>query len=532
MPRGRHRAQLGDSWVVEGSEDEVNYEPGEEDLPTRTTRRHTRASNRSPEPEFVMPPLDPDTLEASWADNSSRSTRFRKRVNGDGIKVRRGPRQDRTPEKSPRLEAATPRSSVSSAGHTSSSPNATSDTNTSQDFFDAAIRHTGVMLSYALEVLGGALRILKTPVSILLAVYLLLGAGTLLQTLVTKSLYASLSPICRLPGTALLSLPFCPPPGTNAGENRPGSAEFDQLMTVQAKFDEVLEKSADGVSLPMDMKRGEASIRDLRQLVRYSQLQAKNELVLEFDGFIETARIASYDLQKFNSHVGRSVDSVIATTKWTTRVLDHIQLQDSGRGAISAFVNDKLLAPFQPTKFTERTVLDQYIKHTQIIEEEINTLIGEAQALLHVLNNLENRLEVIQGITTRDNVDVSAKREEVLAQLWTMVGGNRGKLSKMDRQIGLLHQVNVYQKQAFAHVAATLTRLQKMGADLENLRERVGAPELLQDRNIPLSVHIHQIELCVERLEQGRRNARKLEDAHIKENLERGKVDDSNLIGS
>lgn len=46
-------------------------------------------------------------------------------------------------------------------------------------------------------------------------------------------------------------------------------------MKVQAKFEEVLESSADSVALPLDMKRGEASIRDLRQLVRYSSLRAK-----------------------------------------------------------------------------------------------------------------------------------------------------------------------------------------------------------------------------------------------------------------
>ena len=40
-------------------------------------------------------------------------------------------------------------------------------------------------------------------------------------------------------------------------------------------------------------------------LVASADFVIRNELVLEFDGFIETARIASYDLQKFNSHVGR-----------------------------------------------------------------------------------------------------------------------------------------------------------------------------------------------------------------------------------
>jgi hypothetical protein len=39
------------------------------------------------------------------------------------------------------------------------------------------------------------------------------------------------------------------------GEQTP-PVEFDQLMTVQSKFEEVLEESAGGVSLPLDMKEG------------------------------------------------------------------------------------------------------------------------------------------------------------------------------------------------------------------------------------------------------------------------------------
>ncbi len=57
--------------------------------------------------------------------------------------------------------------------------------------------------------------------------------------------------------------------------------EFDGLMDVQDHFEQVLEKSARGVSLPMEMKRSEQSIRDLRTIVRYSNLQSKEELVLE-----------------------------------------------------------------------------------------------------------------------------------------------------------------------------------------------------------------------------------------------------------
>lgn len=256
----------------------------------------------------------------------------------------------------------------------------------------------------------------------------------------------------------------------------------------------------------------------------------RNELVLEFDGFIETARIASYDLQKFNSHVGRAVDSVIATTRWTTRVLDGIQERDASIGSMNAFINDKLLAPFQPVKFTENILLDQYIQHTRIVEEEILKLIQEAQAILMVLTNLEDRLEVIQGIAIRETTSKITMKDEILSELWTMVGGNKGKLNKMARQLDLLKQVAIYRKTAYAHVSGTIIRLQAMGAGLEDLRERVGSPELLRDRlDIPLSVHIENIQKGVERLEESRQNARKVEDNHIRRALDRGQLE-SNMI--
>lgn len=315
------------------------------------------------------------------------------------------------------------------------------------------------------------------------------------------------------------------------GEQTP-PVQFDQLMTVQSKFEEVLEESAGGVSLPLDMKRGETSIRDLRQVVRFSQLHSKNELVLEFDGFIETARIASYDLQKFNSHVGRGVDNILATARWTKRVLDGIAARDGSRGALQSFITDHVLAPFQPLKFTEDALLDQYIQHTRIVEDEIHRLIAEAQALLLVLQNLEDRLDVIHGIATRDNTHAQLSKDEILSQLWTQLGGNRSKLGKYDSQLRLLQHVGEYRRTAWAHVSGTILKLQAMGAELEELRERVGSAELLRDRaHVPLSVHIENIELGVERLEAGRNQAKRVENEYLRKTLDRGKEDEK-LIGS
>ena len=298
---------------------------------------------------------------------------------------------------------------------------------------------------------------------------------------------------------------------------QPPPVPFDSLMTVQSKYlGEILDASADGASLPLEMKRGESSIRDLREKVRYSPLRSRNELVLEFDGFVATAKIASADLQRFNSHVGRAVDNILATNRWTRRVLDDISLHESSRGALARFfsADNTPLAPFQPRKFTKNALTDQYIKHTRVIEDEIHRLVAEAHSLLAVLTNLEDRLDVIHGIAVRDDSHTQTSREEVLSQLWTKLGGNGRQMAKFDSELRLLSQVNVYRQTAIAQVSGTIVKLQAMGSELEELRERVGKVELLDGMGVggvPLSVHIENIELGVERLEEGRERAQRIE---------------------
>jgi hypothetical protein len=254
----------------EYSPKDVEVEPSP---PRQTPRRPTRAANRSPEPELVMPSLD-----VSWADSSSRSARLSRNTRSAEKEARRrAARQgadDGSPVKRLGTKVAASRTFTSSFDSRPTSTRKDSS-NPFQDILEVFLVHAGIMASWVRDVVGGALRVLKTPISYLLAIWLLFGLGVILRTLVTNTVYASLSPVCRIPGSSLLNLPFCPVHQVDTRNGPPPPVEFDQLMTVQAQFEEVLEESAGGVSLPMDMKRGESSIRDLRQLVRYSQLHSK-----------------------------------------------------------------------------------------------------------------------------------------------------------------------------------------------------------------------------------------------------------------
>lgn len=370
-----------------------------------------------------------------------------------------------------------------------------------------ASQHVGDMAVGILDIVRGAVRLLKFPLQLLLAVWILIGVGIFTRNAITSSINNALSPVCRIPGANFLNLPFCPSDGQQVGSK--ATAEFDKLAEVQSLFEDVIDSSDSGVTLPMDMKRGESSIRDLRQVVRYSNLQSRNELVLEFDGFIETARIASYDLQRFNSRIGRAVDTVLSTTRWTTRVLEGIQEREADEGVLQQWAA-VVFSPFQAAKFTESALLSQYMTHTALIEEEIQKLILEAQALLGVLGNLEDRLDVIHGISARDGMKALQTREELLAELWTFVGGNRKQLSKATRQLDLLRQVGRYRKSAWNHVSATIVKLQAIGSGLEDLRERVGSVENVAGQ-VPLSVHIENVKRGVERLEEKRDEQKRVE---------------------
>lgn len=275
MPPTKPEMSLGNSWVVAEEEDYTTNPSSEEIEPvaTATTTRPNihKSATKSPDPEFIMPSLN-NSLDGSAHNLQTHSKTRNTKMSSSGVRQRQQPTRD-SPRDSPEKRSRMPLSTRNFQSAPNQRVKSHQKYNSSAEgFLDLAIGHITSIVSWMFDVLGGALRILKTPISYLLAVWLLFGLGLVARNLITNSVYASLSPLCRIPGSSLLNLPFCenvgnPPP--------PHHVEFDQLMAVQSNFEQVLEESAGGVSLPLDMKRGEASIRDLRQLVRYSHLHSK-----------------------------------------------------------------------------------------------------------------------------------------------------------------------------------------------------------------------------------------------------------------
>jgi hypothetical protein len=355
----------------------------------------------------------------------------------------------------------------------------------------------GYALGHLKPLLGAILAIVVVMYGLYLAFQSSLGALQFLPS-ITRLIPSSLSP-CSIP--IINMLPVCSGPNFAPG----ATPEFEDLMKVQSSFEDILQSTAQGSVLPLEMKRSEASIRDLKYVVTYSNLPSKQELVFEFQGFIDVARQAAGDLTKFNSKVGRAVDQIISTNKHTLQVIDGIVESEASRSALS-----KIL-PWSSSGLTQEHLLRQYLAHTGLVEEEIQRLILEAQVLLRILEDLDNRLDVIHSVVTRDGVNVRDSREELFASLWTKLGGNRNSVAKLDNQLALLKSVNTYRRAAWSHVTATLLKLQAVSAGLEDLRERVAMPEVVGTEVVPLRRHVETIQLGVDRLERVREAARGVE---------------------
>lgn len=234
---------------------------------------------------------------------------------------------------------------------------------------------------------------------------------------------------------------------------------------------------------------------------------------MELDRYIRISIHTTEGLTRFNGHIGAAVDHVLAMSRYTLRVLDGFQIQQESRGTIGQYL-EGLLTPFQPIKFTEDLLFDQFIEYTKAIEDEITKLLVDAEDLQLQLNLMESSTDTIGGIAYRDTKHANAQRDEIYSWLWTRVGGNRGRIGKINDEIDFLRKITFDRKSAAVHISTTILRLLDTKAQLENLRTRLASPDLLRESK-PLSVHIDTIMAGAERLEDKRQHARDRELSFI-----------------
>ncbi|KAF9778938.1 hypothetical protein BJ322DRAFT_1013935 [Thelephora terrestris] len=353
---------------------------------------------------------------------------------------------------------------------------------------------------YIIKVVVDAFRICRRVFSYALGIFIL----WFLLSMMTSQLVFFTRPVCSIPIVSPM-IPFCrwdvfkdPPVHTSGG--KPVWADYPHLVDLQTRtFDQLLDENVGNKGLALEVKKAEMASNDLITLVRVSDLRSKDQIAERLNRFVEDAKGTGRSLHSLGAKIHGAVDSIASLNDYALQTIEESKTPPSLAARVFPFA----VSTVNPTK---EAVLETFLMSMDNIGSQVVRLREEAEISMDHLLRLEEHLQVLHEITHRDDKDLTAAREDVLAELWTRLGGNRRKIRKADLNLNLLKNIDKYRKKALTHVVATLQTLHTLDADMEELRTRVAAPDIVGDK-IPIEVHIKSIKAGVERLKEGQLRA-------------------------
>lgn len=177
-----------------------------------------------------------------------------------------------------------------------------------------------------------------------------------------------------------------------------------------------------------------------------------------------------------------------------------------------------VLWPFSKSVAVQEVLRETFVDAMSVLETQMRRIVLEAEISLRDLADLEERLGTLHQFVARENSTLSEAHKEVMGELWTFFGANKKKLRHMNKHLFLLSNIGEYRRRATAQVSAALQTLQGMSEDMEDLRQRVAAPELMGER-IPVEVHMKSIRAGLERLQADRNRSKAREQEAMRRML-------------
>ncbi|KJA19186.1 hypothetical protein HYPSUDRAFT_121024, partial [Hypholoma sublateritium FD-334 SS-4] len=363
---------------------------------------------------------------------------------------------------------------------------------------------------YSVVLVRKTLSYLHQPIALLLSFYIF----TLMASYLSRRVFQGLAPICVIPGISSLSMCqfWTTTPASETYKNvAPKSPDYSMLMNMQSKsFDHLLQELAGGAGLSLEIKKAEMATADLVARVRLSELSARDSIARTLSEFIIGAKKTSRGLQRLTSKVGGSVDDIMAVNDYALKSIQAARMKEKLCWSPHCLITFNDAGRIE----TDEVVAQTFDQAMSVLSINMERLVLEAEQCLHNLNDLEEQLMTLHQITAREDISISAAKSDLLEDLWTRLGGNRKSLRNFDHNLVILKGLAVYRQQAFVHIVAAIQTLQGMSEDMEDIRERVAAPDLAGAK-IPVEVHIQSIQVGLDRLRHGRMMAKILEEDAI-----------------
>jgi hypothetical protein len=183
------------------------------------------------------------------------------------------------------------------------------------------------------------------------------------------------------------------------------------------------------------------------------------------------------------------------------------------------------LSPWRSTGLdTKERIAEVYTTQMNIQSRALNRLVIEAQIRLADLNKLGELLKVLYEMMSLEDASISAAKRELLSSLWTKLGFNKKDLQRFDDDLSLLKFVSKYREEARNQIVAALVKLKGMSAEMKELRQAVGAPEIAGS-SIPIEVHMRAIRSGFENLKMIAMDSKEREELNRRDLQASGRAD-------
>lgn len=349
------------------------------------------------------------------------------------------------------------------------------------------------LLRYGVDVSVKILSLLKWP----LALFLTVALGRFLLVRSMGRIAGALQSQVR---SGVCAIPFAGPFVESA---LPGFCQYSKVKLDFADIMELQRGTMDAAaapvysysgSLPLQLKKAEMATGDLRTVLQASELSCKDSLDTALQSFSTHARDSSRAIQRTVVRVRGMVDAQLSMNEWAVGALQRIE--DKSSSVLGGLV------PFLGRFDTRQSVTATYLGAMDALSDHVRRLIEANDLAYESLDHLEEDLHLVHEILGLEKQFQQTGQEEVLSSLWSLVGGNR-KAKKLFAEN--LRVLGDFENQRLANkemIATTSVAFSKMMYQIEYMREQIRRPGLANDDddNIPIEVHIRNIELAIESL--------------------------------
>jgi hypothetical protein len=341
---------------------------------------------------------------------------------------------------------------------------------------------------------------MQKPFGIILFLYFLSYVGLWFAARLEATV---LRPVCSVPGARFI-LPVCSrftAPARTLPSDLPGPAQQADFKSLAELEDQALTplliSTAGNSAFSNELKYAEFAIEDVITHVVSSKMSSRDSIVETLNEFLDDARRSARALQNFNAEVAGAVDTVLA-------------ISDFAAKQISAAPEASVLMSWRKSK--DVVVVEEFGRAMDVLSSEMAQLSINAEENMQYLKTLDVHLKTLNKILRTESGTNDASLDVILSSLWTNLGGNRDKIHTKQRNAELLKRVGSYREEARARVVSVTVALESLDADIRTLRKRAAAPAIVGQR-IPVEVHLAAIQAGVERLREGRLEARRVGDA-------------------